>query len=132
MKTRFTLSVLLTACIALSIVSTLSAQENKYPNAKPMFVAGPPHRDIAVRKAPAGNLVQWNGSFTDITKKKVSFTMVGTDPNTTNVSTTIPVFIIPIKMVYGPTNAANRADLCQLHLCRCARLVLAGRFRPVA
>lgn len=110
MKTRFTLSVLLTACIALSIVSTLSAQENKYPNAKPMFVAGPPHRDIAVRKAPAGNLVQWNGSFTDITKKKVSFTMVGTDPNTTNVSTTIPVFIIPIKMVYGPTNGKMTFD----------------------
>lgn len=110
MKTRFTLSALLTACIALSFVGTLAAQENKYPDAKPMFVAGPPHLNIAVRKSPAGPLSQWNGSFIDVTKKKITFTMVGTSPLTTNVSTTVPVFIIPIKLVFGKTNGNMSFD----------------------
>ena len=110
MKTRFTLSALLAACIALSSAGTLVAQESKYLYVKPMFVAGPAHRDIAVRKSPAGNLAQWNGSFTDVTKKKINFTMVGTDPTTTNVSTTVPVFIIPVKLVYGKSNGNMSFD----------------------
>jgi len=110
MKSRFLLSVLLSAFIALSSVSTLAAQENRYPDAKPMFKAGPPHRNIAVRNSPTGNLVQWKGKFIDITHKTVTFTMVGTDPTKTNVTTTIPVLIIPIKMVYGSTNGNMTFD----------------------
>jgi len=110
MQTRFTLSALLTACIALSSVGTLAAQENKFPDAKPMFAHPAAHRDIAVRQSPTGNIVQWNGSFTDITKKKITFTMIGTDPTKTNVTTTIPVVIVPIKMVYGKSNGNMTFD----------------------
>jgi hypothetical protein len=75
-----------------------------------MFAHPAAHRDIAVRKSPTGNIVQWNGSFIDITKKKITYTMIGTDPNKTNVTTTIPVFIVPIKLVYGKSNGNMTFD----------------------
>jgi hypothetical protein len=36
--------------------------------------------------------------------------MVGTDPSKTNTSTTIPVILVPIKMVYGATNGNTTFD----------------------
>ena len=36
--------------------------------------------------------------------------IVGTDPSKTNVTTTTPVFIIPIKMVYGKSNGNHTFD----------------------
>ena len=108
MKNSITLSALLTACIALSSVGTLAAQENKYVNPKPMFTRMH-HPEIAARSG-AANLVQWNGGFTDITHQKITFTMVGTDPTKTNITTTIPVVIVPIKLVYGKTNGNMTFD----------------------
>jgi hypothetical protein len=72
---------------------------------KPIFATIPhnakwhraPHR-------PAAQLAQWNGSFTDHLGQNVTYTMGGTDPNATNVTTNITVYIIPLKMVYGPLN----------------------------
>src|ERR1700675_3625615 len=96
--------------IAVSLVqacaSVAFAQEAKYPDildAKPMFKSGPNHMELAPR-APASSLVQWNGSFTDLTQKKVTYTMVGTPPSQGSTSTTVRVYIIPIKMVSGATN----------------------------
>jgi hypothetical protein len=66
-----------------------------------------PHHDWgnAPTRAPSGSdLTQWNGSFTDQTGKKITFTHIGTDPGSTNTSTTTTVLIIPIKMVYGASN----------------------------
>jgi len=88
------------------------AQETKYPeilDAKPMFKAGPNHMELAP-KAPAATLTQWNGSFTDLTKKTVKYTQIGTDPNSTNVTTTIPVYIIPVKFKYPPKNGNATFD----------------------
>jgi hypothetical protein len=70
-----------------------------------MYKAGPNHMELAPVR-PAASLTQWNGSFTDLTKHKITFTQIGTDPHTTNVTTTIPVFIIPVKLVY-PKNNGN-------------------------
>src|ERR1019366_8313529 len=56
--------------------------------------------------AATASLAQWNGSYTDLTKKTITYTQVGTSPYTTNTSTTIPVYIIPVKMVY-PKNNGN-------------------------
>lgn len=92
-------------CLTL-VVGISLAQDPNYPNiidAKPMFVAGPPHPQ-APTSGPQTSLVQWNGSFTDLLGKTVNFTMVGTSALNTNTATTIPVFIIPIKMVYGTQN----------------------------
>lgn len=88
------------------IVSTTPAQDPNYPSlfdAKPMFVAGPPHWELAPQ-GPQTTLPLWNGSFKDRTGKTVNFSMVGTSPSSTNFATTVPVFIIPIKMVYGSQN----------------------------
>src|SRR3984893_8569521 len=80
---RLTVASLLAASLVLAGASIAFAQETKYPDildAKPMFKAGPNHMELAPR-APAANLAQWNGGFTDLTNKKITYTMVGTDPS---------------------------------------------------
>lgn len=112
MTQRLTVASLFAAILVLACASVAFAQETKYPDildAKPMFKAGPNHMELAP-SAPATNLVQWNGSFTDLTLKKVTYTMVGTKPSLGNASTTVPVYIIPIKMVYGATNGNRTFD----------------------
>jgi len=85
------------------------AQGNPYPDAKPMFVTLQPHAQGVVHH-PASNVVQWNGSFTDLTHQHITFTMLGTDPTKTTTSTTIQVYVVPIKMVYGRTNGHMTFD----------------------
>jgi len=111
MSKRFAVSVI-GVSLVLACASIALSQETKYPDvldAKPMFKAGPNHMELAP-KPQAATLTQWNGSFTDLTKKKVTFTMVGTDPTTTNVSSTIKVFIIPVRMKYGTKNGNHTFD----------------------
>jgi hypothetical protein len=111
MKRRLAVSSI-AVCLVLACAGITSAQETKYPDildAKPMFKAGPNHMNLAP-KAPTASLTQWNGSFTDLTKKKITFTQIGTDPTSTNTSTTIPVIIIPVKMVYPPSNGNATFD----------------------
>ncbi len=92
------------------------AQEAQTPqinDAKPMYKTLPNNRHAAASSAitvPGSTLKQWNGSFTDLTKKKVNYTMVGTDPATSNAVSTIPVYIIPVKMIYGATNGNRTFD----------------------
>ncbi len=75
-----------------------------YEAATPMFKVLPAHGARLPVHTPGSQLTQWNGSFTDLKGNHVSFTMVGTDPTSTNTSTTTTVLIIPIKMVYGSSN----------------------------
>ncbi len=113
MNRRFTAVSVLSVFIVLVLASIASAQDSKYPtllDAKPMFNAGPNHFELAP-KAPAATLTQWNGSFKDLLGQTITYTMVGTDPSLKpGVTTTIPVFIIPIKMVYGPQNGNKTFD----------------------
>ena len=119
MNQRFAVSV-----IAASLVLACAgiAQETRYPDvidAKPMFRVMPNHATpnqaapnpgkLAAR-APATSLTQWNGSFKDLTGKTVTYTMVGTDPTKTNVTTTIPVYIIPVRLKYGLKNGNRSFD----------------------
>jgi hypothetical protein len=105
---------LLPALIVLTFATLTFAQEAQttpITGAKPMYKTLPNNRHAAPNAAlavPGSTLKQWNGSFTDITNRQVNYTMVGTNPATTNVASTIPVYIIPIRMVYGATNG-NRA-----------------------
>jgi len=110
MNRRLALAVCLAACALLA--SLAFAQDANYPrilDAKPMYKAGPAHLDRAPQ-SPAAALTQWNGSFVDLLKNKINYVMVGTDPSTSNVSTTIPVYIIPIRMVYPKTNGNHTFD----------------------
>ena len=63
---------------------------------KPMYTVLPSRlrSDVPV---PAASLQSWNGSFT-YNGKNYTYNMVGTAPST-NVSTTVPVYIVPIKIV---------------------------------
>src|SRR5260370_1264529 len=83
MTQRLTVASLFAAILVLACASVAFAQETKYPDtldAKPMFKAGPNHMELAPN-APATSLVQWNGTFTDLTLKKVTYTMVRTKPS---------------------------------------------------
>src|ERR1041385_4878473 len=79
--------------------------------ARPMFTTLP-HNAPGHRPPihPASTLTQWNGSFTDLTGHLISYTMVGTNPATNNAPATIPVVIVPIKMVYGANNGNMTFD----------------------
>ncbi|HUJ46434.1 MAG TPA: hypothetical protein VLV55_04825 [Rhizomicrobium sp.] len=104
MKTRFaSLAALATSVVAsLGLAATADARN---PAAKPMFVVVPANAPGHI--APinqASQLVQWSGGFTDLTGHAIHFVMVGTDPTSTNTTTTVNVIVIPIKMVFGATN----------------------------
>jgi hypothetical protein len=112
MTRRLTVACLLAASLVLACASVAPAQETAYPqilDAKPMFKAGPNHMELAP-STPAVSLRQWNGSFKDLHGFTVKYTMVGTNPALTNVTSTIPVYIIPIKMVYGTKNGNRTFD----------------------
>jgi hypothetical protein len=112
MNKRFAVKITAVSLV-LACASIAFAQETKYPeivNAKPMFKVIP-HHNTQAKEAPAsGPIVQWNGTFKDLTGRTVSFTMIGTDPTKTNVSSTIPVVIIPVKLKYGKTNGNRSFD----------------------
>jgi hypothetical protein len=88
----------------LSLTSFAFGQNTK---AVPRYVTLPPHPQTYNVPSPAGNLAQWNGSFTDLNHTKRTFTMVGTNPLNTNTSTTVPLVIIPVKTVFD-SNHGNR------------------------
>ena len=79
------------------------------PDAHGRFFALPPHSYYPVPPA-SSHLTQWNGSFKDLTGKTITFTMVGTDPSKTNVTTTLPVVLVPLKLVYGASNGNKTFD----------------------
>ena len=86
--------------------STVYAQDNiqREPRPRPMFVTLPGHLhpDIA---APAVSLPSWNGSFT-FSGTNYTYNMVGTAPST-NTSTTITTYIIPVKIVITNRNGTK-------------------------
>ena len=96
---RFIL-VLLSLCVCFGSVSVAQTAP---PSARPMFATMPPHSYGTSNKAPAANLAQWSGAWTH-KGQRTTFVMVGADPRQSNVTTTIPTFIIPIKFVYGAQN----------------------------
>jgi hypothetical protein len=53
---------------------------------------------------PPANLAQWNGGFTDLHGHSITYTMVGADPATSNTTTHIKTFLIPVIFVYGAQN----------------------------
>jgi hypothetical protein len=94
MKTRFvhlTLLVLVCACLA----SIASAQEIKVqPKGRYVVLPARLRYDL---KAPAASLQTWNGSF-NYQGTNYTYNMVGTAPST-NTSTTVQVYVIPLKVV---------------------------------
>src|SRR5258708_26845280 len=110
----FAALMMLVAAIALpdsvlfALAGTTPIKPSNLPKA--LFLALPHPGSTAPISAPGVQLTQWNGSFTDLTNKNVTYTMVRPNPATTNTTTTVPVVIIPIKMVYGLANANRTFD----------------------
>lgn len=102
-----TLRIACLSSVALACLLPISAQAAAKP--KPMFVVLPNHVRLAPHNAQ-NELVQWNGSFTDLTHRTINFTMPGTDPTSTNTTTTFTVVVVPVKMVYGSRNGRMTFD----------------------
>jgi hypothetical protein len=109
---KFASVVLLSVSAAALLATPLAAQPSSANGARPMFTYLPPHASARHKAplSPAAQLTQWNGSFTDLTGHHVTYTMAGTDPSINNAPTTIPVVIVPIKMVYGSNNGNMTFD----------------------
>jgi len=96
MKQRFTALSLLLAMAGFVYLSTpVFAQEERVD--RPMFKHPQPRLDDSI--APVTPLQTWNGTFVSGTTTN-HFVMVGTDPSATNTTTTIPVYIIPLKLTF--------------------------------
>lgn len=78
------------ALLGLSCLAAASAQQ-----VKPRFVTLP--AKPATYKQPPASLVTYAGSYV-YNGKTQNYTFVGTDPATTNTTTTIKTFIIPVKI----------------------------------
>ena len=109
MNRRFATFNLLAALLLACTVSAAFAQDDSQAvGPKPMFKAY--LRSTLPAEVPGKQLVQWNGSFTDLTHVKRSFTMVGTNPASTNVTTTTTIWVIPIKFVYDASHGNKTFD----------------------
>ncbi len=81
---------------------------NQPPTAR--FTTLPPRlrSDLAPVTAASVPLTTWNGAFT-FGGKKYSYNMVGTGPSS-NTNTTIPVYIIPVKIVVTQNTTRTTFD----------------------
>jgi len=108
MKSAVSLSLLAASAM---LCSATEAAQRPPSVARPMFTTIPhsaPGHYAPIK--PASQLTQWNGSFTDLTGHQITYTMAGTNPATNNAATTVPVVVIPIKMVYGARNGNMTFD----------------------
>jgi hypothetical protein len=91
-----TLAALATTMLVPLAFQTASAADTS----KPMFAVLPMHGAGRHYAHQPSSLQLWSGSFT-YQGKTNNYQMVGTSPFTTNTTTTINVFLIPVKMIYG-------------------------------
>jgi len=95
---KFTVHSLLAALAVVACVTgTAFAQVDTMP-AIPRFERLKPNLRADTSKTPATPLTTWNGSFV-YNSHTYNYNMVGTGP-LTGKATTIPVFIIPVKLSY--------------------------------
>jgi hypothetical protein len=93
MNLRRTALIALLASTTPLLVQTASAAE---PAAQPMFKVLPPHGQ---GKHFPVSLLTWNGSI-HYNGNTYNFTMVGTDPGSTNTTSTVTAYIVPVEMIY--------------------------------
>jgi len=106
MKMNLLKNALIVPALALSLSGLALAQDGATGTAppRPRFVTLPPKPSTnAVR--PAVTLPTWNGSFTH-SGHTYKYNMVGTAPSS-NSTTTIPVYIVPIKVVITASNGTK-------------------------
>ena len=82
--------LVLTCLVALNAVPAVAAS-------KPRFVTLPPRYWGNVASPATSTITNWTGK---LSSGGSSFTMVGTDPQNTNTTTTITAYLIPIRLVF--------------------------------
>src|SRR6516225_509108 len=82
--------LLILTCLALLNVAPAAAAS------KPRFITLPPRYWGNVTSPATSTITNWTGSLGN---GGTSFTMVGTNPQNTNTTTTITAYLIPIKIV---------------------------------
>src|SRR5581483_5526181 len=94
-----TLALAALAATTLAMPGIGQAQDEQATAPTPRFMVLPPHVVDGVKfpEAPATPLAQWNGSFKDLNGVTRNYTMVGADPKTSNATTTVTVYLIPVK-----------------------------------
>ena len=91
------LAALLATTSSLLVAQTAAAAESM---AQPRFTVLPPHGwTYHPGKHFPASLQTWNGSI-HYNNQTYNFTMVGTDPGSTNSTTTVTAYIIPVIMNY--------------------------------
>lgn len=102
MKQRFSALSLPAALLAVASVTGAAFAQDTLP-AHPRYAVLPPHNLTKNTKTPPppAALPLWNGSY-KYSGKTYKYTMVGKAPST-GASTTVPVYIIPLKMVFSKT-----------------------------
>src|SRR5579863_10018110 len=104
-RTRVSLFVVVFGMLAISaFVGTGYSQTPSDENARPMYTVLAPHLRSDIAPPPA-SLQTWNGSFI-YNGTNYSYNMVGTAPST-NTSTTVTTYIIPVKIVITPRKGAK-------------------------
>lgn len=112
-RSAFNLTAAVVALILVSLAGTAFAQAPIYdPSARPMYVTLPMHSNPYLAETPASsNLPQWTFDWTSsYNNRAYSSVILGGNPSTSNQTTTIEVGIIPIKMVFGPSNGNMTFD----------------------
>ena len=103
MNKRF-LAVTMLVALALVASSAFAQDQDTLPaHARFTRLPAKPSTDAV---QPATSLQTWNGTFV-YQGSTNHFTMVGTDPSSTNTTTTIPVFVIPVRLGYKGSNGSK-------------------------
>jgi hypothetical protein len=112
MRTHTVPAAFAAALLAISATAAVPAPA-PLQKPRPLYLVipkdAPWHHQLPSHR-PGSQLTQWNGSFTDQRGLTVNYTMVGTDPNTTNRTTKTPVVLVPVIMVYGANNGNMTFD----------------------
>ena len=88
------------AIVTILVCTGLASSAIAQTQSTPKFVTLTP-RYLGNLAAPATPTIpNWTGS---LTAGGTSFTMVGTNPQTTNTTTTVTAFLVPIRLVVTPT-----------------------------
>jgi hypothetical protein len=108
--TRRSASLALIAALLLAscLTGVALSQDSTPATPRARYMVLPPHSYYPVAPSTTG-LTQWTYSFT-YQGQKFTPVIVGTDPSKTNVTTTTPVYIIPVKMVFGKSNGNHTYD----------------------
>jgi hypothetical protein len=96
----------LAALTCISLAGAGVAQEGKSASQaartepKARFVTLPAHYSENAAAPSTPTVTNWTGS---LSSGGTSFTMVGTNPQTTNTTTTVTAYLVPIRLIINPT-----------------------------